>query len=127
VIVEVVTPSAVIDVGLAITVDCAAVTDPAIKVMVAVGVITRVSVVSVAVNTGVPAVIDVTVKVTTPLALDDPDAAEMVSVEFRLEARVTVFPDTGFEFTSMSVAVTVVVLVPLAVTLLGLALMVETV
>ena len=55
------------------------------------------SVVSVAVNVEVPIVDDFTVNVTTPEALDAPDALEIVSVPPRLDARVTVFPDTGFD------------------------------
>ena len=59
------------------------------------------SVESVAVKTGAPAVVDVTVKVTTPEPLDAPEAAEIVSVAPRLEARVTVLPETGFSSTSL--------------------------
>ena len=58
---------------------------------------------------------------TTPLALDVPDAAEIVSVAPRLEARVTVFPETGLEFTSLRVTVSVEVVDPFAVTDIGLA------
>ena len=63
---------------------------------VAVWVIVMVSVESVAVKTGAPAVVDLTVKVTTPEPSEAPEAAEMVSVAPRLEDRVTVFPETAW-------------------------------
>ncbi len=50
------------------------------------------SVESVAVNTDDPAVEELTVKVTTPLEFEAPDAAEIVSVPPLLDERVTVFP-----------------------------------
>ena len=84
-----------------------------------------VSVESVAVKTGAPVVIDVTVKVTTPEPLEAPEAAEIVSVAPRLEASVTVLPETGFEFTSFRVTVTVEVVLPSATTEVGLALTVD--
>ena len=84
------------------------------------------SVVSVAVKTGVPTVEEVTAKVTTPFTDDIPDAAEIVSVAPRLELRVTVLPETGFKFASLSVLVTVAEEDPLATKLAGLADTVET-
>src|SRR5439155_3089992 len=57
VIVEVAVPSATTDAGEADTVDCAAVTAPAVNVTVAVCVTVTVSVVSVAVKTSAPAVV----------------------------------------------------------------------
>ena len=84
-----------------------------------------VSVVSVAVKTGAPAVVDLTVKVTTPEPSEAPEAAEIVSVAPRLEARVTVFPATGLELASLSVTVIVEVVLPSATTEAGLALTVD--
>lgn len=49
-----------------------------------------------AVKVAEPTVEDLTVKVTTPLELDGPEAAEMVSVAPRLEESVTVFPEMAF-------------------------------
>ena len=66
-----------------------------------------VSVVSVAVKTAGPAVIDFTVNVTTPKALELPEAAEMVSVTPRLEESATVLPETGLPLASFNVTVTV--------------------
>ena len=63
-----------------------------------------------------PAVVDVAVKVTTPALLDAPEASEMVSVDPRLEVKVTVFPATPFPFASFSVTVIVEDDDPLAVT-----------
>ena len=79
-----------------------------------------VSVVSTAVNTGAPAVSEVTVKVTTPLELEAPEAAEMVSVAPLEEARVTVLPETRFELESLRVTVIVEAVLPFAVTDVGL-------
>ena len=56
-----------------------------------------------------------TVKVITPLALDAPEAPEMVSVAPLEEARVTVFPETGFELRSLRVTVIVEEVLPFAV------------
>ena len=84
-----------------------------------------VSVVSVAVKTGAPVVVDVTVKVTTPEPSEAPEAAEIVSVAPRLEARVTVLPETGLELASLSVTVIVEVVLPSATTEAGLALTVD--
>ena len=64
-------------------------------------------------------------KVTTPKVLEVPDAAEMVSFVVLLEARVTVFPETGLEFASSKVTVIVEVVVPLAAILEALAVIVE--
>ena len=84
-----------------------------------------VSVVSVAVNMGEPAVVEVTVKVTTPLEFEAPEAAEMVSVEPLEEARVPVLPETGLEFRSLRVTVTVEAVEPFAGTDVGLATTVD--
>jgi len=54
-------------------------------------------------------------KVATPLALEVAEAGEIVSLAPRLEVRVTVFPEAGFEFASSNVTVTVEVEVPFAV------------
>jgi hypothetical protein len=117
VIVEVVVPSAVTVEGEGDTVDNPAETAAAVNVTVAVCVICRLeSVVSVAVNTGEPAVEDFTVKVTTPVELEVPEAAEIVSVAPRLEASVTVLPDTGLLWASFNVTVIVEVLTPSAAT-----------
>ena len=77
------------------------------------------SVTSVAVKVGDPIFEDFTVKVTTPELSDAPDAAEIVSLDPRLDARLTVFPSTGFPRLSMRVTVTVDVEVPSAVTVKG--------
>jgi hypothetical protein len=84
------------------------------------------SVVSTAVNTGDPIVVDFTVKVTIPSALDAPDEAEIVSVVPRLEVSVTVFPETGLELASSKVTVTVEVAAPSATTIEGADSTVET-
>ena len=80
---------------------------------------------SVAVNTAEPAVVEVTVKVKTPLEDDAPEAAEIESVAPRLEERVTVFPETGFRLVSFSVTVIREVVLPLAVTDVGRATTVD--
>jgi hypothetical protein len=72
-----------------------------------------------------PAVVDFTVKVATPEALVVPETVVIVSLAPRLEARVTVLPETGFEVESFKVTVTVEVVVPSAVTEVGLALTVD--
>src|SRR5437868_13978577 len=83
------------------------------------------SVLSTAVNCGAPAVADVTVNVTTPNELEVPDAAEIVSVPPRLEDSVTVLPATGLLFASRSVTVMVEIVLPSAVTPVGLAATVD--
>ena len=102
-------------------------TAPAVKVTVATGVIKIESFESVAAKVGEPAVVEVTVNVTTPLELEDPEAEEIESVPPRLELNVTVLPETGFALASLRVTVTVEVVDPLAVTDEGLAATVETV
>jgi len=84
------------------------------------------SVVSVAVNVGLPAVRDVTVNVTTPKELEGPEAAEIVSRAPRLDTRLTVLPGTGLLFKSSSVTATVELLTPSAVTNPGEAVTVDT-
>lgn len=74
-----------------------------------------------------PAVVLVTVKVTTPEALDAPDATEIASLAPRLEVSVTVFPETGLELPSFKVTVIVDIAVPFAVTDVGEELIVLTV
>jgi hypothetical protein len=125
VIVEVAVPSAKIEVGEAATVDWAALTAPAEKSTVAVWVTITLSSVSVAVKTGVPAVVEVTVKVTTPKTLESPEAAEIVSVAPRLEASVTVLPDMGLLLASSKVTVIVEVVMPSHAMVRGLATTVE--
>ena len=83
------------------------------------------SVVSVAVNTGAPVVVDFTVKVATPLPLVVPEVVVIVSVAPRLEARVIVFPEIPALAKSFSVTVIVEVVVPSAPIELGEALTVE--
>jgi len=77
------------------------------------------SVVSVAVKTGAPAVVEVTVKVTTPEASLAPEAAEIVSVASRLDASVTVRPSTGLLPASFKVTVIVELVTPSAATEIG--------
>ena len=127
VIVEVVLPLAATLVRLAETVDLAAVGVPAVNVMAAVGVRVTESVVSFAVNTAFPAVVDLAVKVATPPVFVVPKTVVTVSVPFLLEVRVTVLPGTTMPAGFFSVTVIVEVVVPLAVTLAGLADTVETV
>lgn len=83
--VEVVTPSAVMEVGDAETVETVALGRGETKATVAVWVMIFESVESTAVYVDEPTVDDLTVKVTTPLALDGPEAAEIVSIVLRLE------------------------------------------
>ena len=96
------------------------------NVTVAVCVIVTLSVVSVAVKTSAPAVVDFTVNVTTPEASLGPDAALIVGVPGPLVfANVTVFPDTGFPLASFSVTVIVEVVEPSATTDVGDAVTVD--
>ena len=60
-----------------------------------------------------------------PEPSDAPEAAEIVSVAPRLEASVTVLPETGFEFASFKVTVIVEVVLPSATTEAGLELTVD--
>ena len=77
-------------------------------------------------KTSVPAVVDFTVKVTTPKALLDPEAALIVGEPGPEDfARVTVLPDTGLLLASSRVTVTVEVALPSAVTEMGEATTVE--
>ena len=87
---------------------------------VAVWVTVTESVVSVAVYVTASAVASLTVKVTTPLALEGPDALEIVELP-PAWPRVTVLPATGLLLRSFSVTVTVEVATPLSRTLVGLA------
>jgi hypothetical protein len=65
------------------------------------------------------------VKVTTPAAVDEPLAAEIVELPLPAVS-VTVLPLTGLLFTSKSVTVTVEVVDPSAGTEVGLAVTVDT-
>src|SRR6478609_9056100 len=126
VIVEMATPLATTDAGDALTVDCAADTGPAVKVTVAVWVMVIESVVSVAVKTSAPAVVDFTVKVTTPEALLLPEGALIVGAPGpEVFARLTVLPDTGLPLASFRVTVIVEVVLPSAMTEVGDALTVD--
>jgi hypothetical protein len=124
-IVVVATPSAATEAGEAVTIELVALTDVGVKVTVAVCATTMTSVPSVAVKMAEPVVVDFTVKVTTPEALEAPEAAEIVSVDPRLEASVTVLPGTGALVRVNRVTVTVDVETPLAVTEVGDAVIVE--
>src|SRR5205814_1094674 len=68
--------------------------------------------------------VSLTVKVTTPLALEDPLAAEIVELPLPAVSE-TVLPLTGLLFASLSVAVMVEVVAPSAATEAGLALRVD--
>jgi hypothetical protein len=127
VIVEVATPSAVTVVGLATTVEVVADTAPAVNVTDAVGVTTMASVVSVAVSVLVPAMVERTVPVVWPAALVGATGWTRVSVAPREEASVTALPLTGLLFASRKVMVIVEVVVPSAVTVVGLATTVDVV
>jgi len=74
----------------------------------------RLSVVSVAVKTAMPGVVDCTVKVTIPDGLEGPDATEIASAAPRLEVRVMVLPGTGLLLASCKLTVMVAVVVPSA-------------
>ena len=97
----------------------------AVKVTEAVWATTTESVVTVAVKTGEPGVVDFTVKVTTPEASEVPEAAEIVSLAPRLEARDTVLEATGVPPPSLRVTVMVEVVAPSAGTEPGVAATVE--
>ena len=99
--------------------DCAAPTAPGVNATEAVCVTATTSVTSAAEYVDVPDVVDVTENVTTPDALEGPDAAEIVSVAPRLEERVTVLPATGVELASLSVTVTMDIVEPSATTAAG--------
>jgi hypothetical protein len=72
-----------------------------------------------------PAVVDFTVKVTTPDASEEPEAAETVSVAARLDESVTALPGTGAPLTVRSVTVTVALAEPSATTVAGIVATVE--
>src|SRR5258708_4711548 len=121
VMVDVVVPSAGTDVGAAATEELAGITGPVVNVTVAICGITTLSVVSVAWKASVPTVSDFTVKVTTPLLLELPDAALITAVPGpEAWASVTVLPLTGPPAWSFSVTVIVDWAVPSAVTDPGL-------
>lgn len=120
VIVERVVPSASTEVGSATTVEAAA-----LAPKVTPGFVLSSTLSPVAVKTDAPAVREVTVKVTTPEALDGPEAAEIVSVTPRLESSETVLFVTGLLWASNRVTVTVEAAVPFADTVAGEATTVE--
>jgi hypothetical protein len=72
-----------------------------------------------------PAVVEVTVKVAIPEAFVVLETVVIVSVAPRLELKVTVLPETTFEFESFKVTVTVDEVLPFAVTEVGLVLSVD--
>jgi hypothetical protein len=125
VIVAVATPSPKTAAGLAVTVDTAADTAPAVKVTEAVCVSGSASVASVAEIVLVPALVELTLPVTRPSASVGAAGWVIVSGTPRDDRRVTVFPLTGLPLVSRSVTVIVVVDTPSAVTVLGLAVTVD--
>lgn len=118
-------PFATTDDGEAVTFDWVVLMD--VKVTNAFSVITKLpSVVSVAVKEATPEVADVTVNVTTPDDVDDPEAAEIVSTDpVRFEANVTVLLGSALLYTSSSVTVMVEVANPLSSTAVGEATTVD--
>ena len=62
-----------------------------------------------------PASVELTENVTTPLALDGPEAAEIVSFPARFEVRLTVLPTIGFKYESRKVTVIIEFEVPFAI------------
>lgn len=115
--VEVVEPSAGMEDGEGDTVDCASLTAPAVNVTVAVGVTVTLSVVSVAVNTSAPAVMDLTVKVATPELSVVPWVVLTVGIPGpEVWAKVTDLPGTPLLLASFRVTVTVEVVEPSATT-----------
>jgi hypothetical protein len=99
---------------------------PGVKVTLAVWVMVRESLVSVAVKISPPAVVDLTVNVTTPEASLGPEAALMVGVPGpEVLARLTFLLGTGLLLPSFKVTVIVEVVVPSAVTEAGEAATVD--
>jgi hypothetical protein len=113
--VEVAEPFATKLVGDAITLDCPAFTPAAVKVTRAVGVIVRLSVVSVAVKVAVPAAVELVVNVAIPLALDvtPPVGAKVPTPVLERE---TFLPETGLSYKSLKVTVRVEFVLPSAIT-----------
>ena len=72
------------------------------------------SVLSVAVKTAVPVVVDLRRAATTPDPLEAPEAGEIVSLAPRLDASVTFLPASGVMAASNKVTVMVEVVVPSA-------------
>jgi len=118
--VEAVEPSAVTDAGAAETLDCAAVTAPAVNATDAVCATVIESVVSCAVKTVVSATVSVTEKVAWPRASVTPETVVIVAEPLPF-VRVTAFPGTALPFESRSVAVSVDAELPSAVTEAGAA------
>ncbi len=126
VIVLVATPSATTVVGDAATVEFAALTAPAVNVIVAVDV-TLIVTFTTALIVDVPIVVDPTVPVICPLAFVVPEGWVMVSVAPREELKVTVAPGTGLLLLSLTVTVIVETVTPSATTLVGEAATLEVV
>lgn len=112
-------PSAVTLVGLADNVDVELAAAPAVKVTV-VDLLTDATVADTAL---VSAVVDASVVLNTPAPLVDPDVCAKMLLDPEL-LNDTAWPGTGLPCASTTVRVMVLVLVPLAVTLAGLATMV---
>src|SRR5437868_5607323 len=104
---------ALIDVGAAATLDCAAETPPAVTVTVAVCVITTELIVADTVL--VPAAVELRVPVATPLASVVPTGCVSVLPAVGLAARTTVAPAIGLPLASFAVTVMVEVSVPAAI------------
>src|SRR5258708_2531275 len=119
--VEVVVPSAGTVEGLAPTVLWDESTAPVVNDTEGVCSIDTPSVVSVAWKVSVPAVVELTVNVTTPPAVDGPDAELIVGPPGpELLTRDTVLPLIGLSLTSLRVTVMVEVVLPSASALPGL-------
>src|SRR3989440_509682 len=101
---------ALIDVGAAATLDCAAETPPAVTVTVAVCVIA--TELMVADRVLVPAAVELRVPVATPLAFVVAIGCVSVFPAVGLAARTTVAPATGLPLASFAVTVIVLVSVP---------------
>jgi hypothetical protein len=112
----VVTPSAVSDVGLAVSVEAALLGAPLVNVTAAVSFIEP----TVAVTVFTSAVVDAKVVLYTPAGLVLPDALPKMLLEPVLLS-VTLWFGTGLPSPSSTVMVSVVVFVSLAVTVVGLA------
>ncbi len=123
VIVLTVTPSATTLVGLADTLEVPPLTGPAVNVIVGGELI--VTPPATAVITALPEVKELTVAINCPDPFVVPLAGVSVSVAPRLDDSVTLAPDTKLLFMSRTVTVIVLVAVPFATTLVGLAVTVD--
>lgn len=117
---DVLTPSAVTEVGLATNVVFALLGAPAVKVTLAVSL----TVPMVAVTSFICAVVDAKVAVNTPEGLVLPDRGEIV-LAVPLLLNDTAWDGTGLPSASFTVTVNVVVVTPLATRLVGLAVKVD--